>query len=157
MDHIVLNVKDDEKMIAFYSEVVCLGPERLVEYRAGQVPFPFVRLNANTVIDLFPKRMWQRGEATGRSGQNLNHFCMALGKGAWQELLERLENSGVTIEDGPIKRWGGARHGDMRLFSRSGRQHDRSTVLRGGGRLGQMPAGIVAEAAFVRTGVEAGS
>lgn len=76
MDHIVLNVKDDEKMIAFYSEVLCLGPER---------------------------------------------------------------------------------HGDIRLFSRSGRQHDRSTVLRGGGRLGQMPAGIVAEAAFVRTGVEAGS
>ena len=35
MDHIVLNVEDDEKMIAFYSEVLQLPTERLEEYRAG--------------------------------------------------------------------------------------------------------------------------
>ena len=58
MDHIVLNVEDEEKMIAFYSEVLELVPERLEEYRAGDVPFPSVRLNSDTIIDLFPKRIW---------------------------------------------------------------------------------------------------
>ena len=45
MDHIVLNVEDDENMIAFYTGVLQLAPERLQEYRAGTVPFPSVRLN----------------------------------------------------------------------------------------------------------------
>ena len=43
MDHIVLNVEDDEKMIAFYSEVLMFPTERVEEYRAGKVPFPSVR------------------------------------------------------------------------------------------------------------------
>ena len=45
MDHIVLNVEDDEKMITFYSKLLMLAPERLEEYRKGDVPFPSVRLN----------------------------------------------------------------------------------------------------------------
>lgn len=40
MDHIVLNVEDDEKMIAFYSKILMVAPERWEEYRAGDVPFP---------------------------------------------------------------------------------------------------------------------
>jgi catechol-2,3-dioxygenase len=43
MDHIVLNVEDDSKMITFYTEVLEMQPERLEEYRAGRVPFPSVR------------------------------------------------------------------------------------------------------------------
>ena len=54
MDHIVLNVEDDEKMMDFYSKVLMLEAERLQEYRAGMVPFPSVRLNLDTIIDLFP-------------------------------------------------------------------------------------------------------
>ena len=51
MDHIVLNVEDDEKMITFYSKVLMLAPERLEEYNAGDVPFPSVRLNSDTITD----------------------------------------------------------------------------------------------------------
>jgi hypothetical protein len=60
MDHIVLNLEDDEKIIAFYSKVLMLSSERLEEYRAGKIPFPSVRLNSETIIDLFPKKMWQK-------------------------------------------------------------------------------------------------
>ena len=35
MDHIVLNVEDSEKMIAFYSKVLMFAPERLEEDNAG--------------------------------------------------------------------------------------------------------------------------
>jgi catechol 2,3-dioxygenase-like lactoylglutathione lyase family enzyme len=106
MDHIVLNVEDDEKMIAFYSNVLKLVPERLEEYRAGEVPFPSVRLNSDTIIDLFPKKMWQKSGRAGQGHDNLNHFCFALSKGMWENLSERLEANNVDIEDGPAPRWG---------------------------------------------------
>ena len=106
MDHIVLNVKDDEKMIAFYSKVLMFAPERLEEYRAGDVPFPSVRLNSDTIIDLFPKKMWQKSARAAQGRENLNHFCIALSKGTWEKLLERLQANKVTIKEGPVPRWG---------------------------------------------------
>ena len=106
MDHIVLNVEDGEKMIAFYSKILMFAPERLEEYNAGDVPFPSVRLNSNTIIDLFPKKMWQISARTGQGRENLNHFCIALSKETWENLLERLLANNVDIEEGPTSRWG---------------------------------------------------
>ena len=106
MDHIVLNVEDDDKMIAFYSKVLMFQPERLEEYRAGDVPFPSVRLNSDTIIDLFPKKMWQKSARAGQGHENLNHFCFTLSKGAWEDLLQRLQTNNVNVEDGPVPRWG---------------------------------------------------
>ena len=51
MDHIVVNVEDEEKMIAFYSNVLEFPPERLEDFRAGDAPFPSVRLNSELIID----------------------------------------------------------------------------------------------------------
>jgi len=106
MDHIVLNVEDDETMIAFYSKILLFSTERLEEYRTGKAPFPSVRLNADTIIDLFPKKMWEKSARSGPGRENLNHFCMALTKAAWDELLERLRANNVSIEEGPVPRWG---------------------------------------------------
>ncbi len=106
MDHIVLNVEDDEKMITFYSTVLLFPTERLEEYHAGNVPFPSVRLNADTIIDLFPKKMWEQSARHGEGRENLNHFCISLSKETWQELLERLKANSVPIEEGPVQRWG---------------------------------------------------
>ena len=60
MDHIVLNVENEDAMLAFYQEILTLPAERLEEYRAQKPSFPSVRLNAGTIIDLFPKRMWMK-------------------------------------------------------------------------------------------------
>ncbi len=106
MDHIVLNVEDDEKMIAFYEKVLMFPTERLDEYRSGKVPFPSVRLNVDTIIDLFPKKLWQASSRAGEGRENLNHFCISLIKEIWQELLERLQAHAVPIEVGPVPRWG---------------------------------------------------
>lgn len=106
MDHIVLNMEDDEKMISFYANVLMLPTERLEEYRAGRVPFPSVRLNADTIIDLFPKKLWQKSARAGEGRENLNHFCIGLSKETWQRLLERLKANAVPIEEGPVPRWG---------------------------------------------------
>jgi catechol-2,3-dioxygenase len=106
MDHIVLNVEDDKNMLAFYSEVLMLVPERVEEYRSGKVPFPSLRLNKDTIIDLFPKSMWKNGTSTGQGRSNLNHFCIVLSKEASKDLLKRLQANKVSIEEGPVPRWG---------------------------------------------------
>ena len=116
MDHIVLNVEDNERMIDFYSKVLMLAPERLEEYRAGEVPFPSVRLNADTIIDLFPKKMWDKSARTGQRRENLNHFCVALSKGTWEDLLKRLQSNNVDIEEGPVPRWGAHGNGTSIYF-----------------------------------------
>ena len=106
MDHIVLNVEDDEIMIAFYSKILMLSSERLDEYRAGKLPFPSVRLNSGTIIDLFPKKLWQKSALTAKGHDNLNHFCIAMSKETWEALFVRLKANNVDIEEGPVPRWG---------------------------------------------------
>jgi catechol 2,3-dioxygenase-like lactoylglutathione lyase family enzyme/protein tyrosine phosphatase (PTP) superfamily phosphohydrolase (DUF442 family) len=106
MDHIVLNVRDIERMLDFYTNVLALAPERLDEYRAGKVPFPSVRLNDDTIIDLFPRNMWENDPSAEPGRGNLNHFCIAVSKDTWDALSERLQKNKVEIEEGPVPRWG---------------------------------------------------
>ena len=106
MDHIVLNVDEMERMLAFYTGVLELETERLEAYRAGRVPFPSVRLNADTVIDLFPKRGGEACAETAPGCEDLNHFCIALKKEEWEALRERLHAARIPIEEGPVPRWG---------------------------------------------------
>jgi catechol-2,3-dioxygenase len=117
MDHMVLNMTDEMAMIVFYSKTLQLQTERLEEYRAGEVPFPSVRLNDNTIIDLFPKAMWQHEASAGPGRENLNHFCLALDKSGWSELRERLKVNTVAITMGPVLRWGAHGSGTSIYFS----------------------------------------
>jgi len=106
MDHIVLNVEDIDSMLNFYSQVLMLETERLEEYRNGMVPFPSVRLNSETIIDLFPKSLWGNSSPAGSGHNNLNHFCISMTRQTWDELNERLNSKNIEIEDGPVHRWG---------------------------------------------------
>jgi catechol 2,3-dioxygenase-like lactoylglutathione lyase family enzyme len=106
MDHIVLNTEDEERMIRFYSEVLQLPPERLDEYHAGNAPFPSVRLNEHTIIDLFPKKIWESQSMKGVGRKDLNHFCICLEQVEWKKLIDFVTKSGTTIDLGPVPRWG---------------------------------------------------
>ena len=106
MDHIVLNIEDDKKMIEFYEKVLMLQTERLKEYQKGLVPFPSVRLNPDTIIDLFPKKMWYKTGTDGPGRKYLNHFCITIGREAWEALFERLRDNNIDIDEGPVPRWG---------------------------------------------------
>jgi catechol 2,3-dioxygenase-like lactoylglutathione lyase family enzyme len=68
-DHIVLRCADVEASLAFYCDELGLAPERVAEWRQGDVLFPSVRIDATTVIDLF---------GAERDGQNLDHFCLVV-------------------------------------------------------------------------------
>ena len=106
MDHIVINMEDDEAMIAFYTTVLMLSPERLAAYRTGNAPFPSIRLNPNTIIDLFPKKLWQTQDIDGCLHENLNHFCLTMDQPAWEQLRQSLHANQISIEVGPVARWG---------------------------------------------------
>ena len=106
LDHLVLNCTNVEKMLEFYRTVCGFTAERVEMYRAGKAPFPSVRVNQDTIIDLFPGKL-PRTESHGeKEGTNLNHFCLSVCKEDWFMLCEKLGQLGVLIEQGPVERWG---------------------------------------------------
>lgn len=115
MDHIVLNVPDIDRSLAFYMDVLGLEPERLDEFRRGEVRFPSVRISADTVIDLFPMKPGQ-ALGGGLGLQNLNHFTMVVEAADFEGFQEHLAEHGVKIEEGPGRRWGARGYGQSVYF-----------------------------------------
>src|SRR5690606_28451274 len=94
LDHIVLNVADVERSLAWYVELLGLEPERVDEWRAGSVPFPSVRVDAGCIIDLFDG---------APSGENLNHFCLVVDPGDPETIAA---DARFDVHSGPVRRWG---------------------------------------------------
>lgn len=94
LDHIVLNVADVERSLAWYTDLLGLAPERVDEWRAGAVPFPSVRIDEGCIIDLF---------ATERTGENLDHLCLVVDPGDVEAIAA---DDRFTVVDGPARRWG---------------------------------------------------
>lgn len=93
-DHLVLRTPDVERLLAFYGGQLGLAVEREAQWRDGQAPFPSVRLDDTTIIDLL---------AGSRSGTNVDHFCVVIEPTD----LARVARSGVfDVVDGPAVRWG---------------------------------------------------
>jgi glyoxylase I family protein len=107
LDHIVLNVGDIERSLQFYTGVIGLKAERLDEFRSGKAGFPSVRINAGTIIDLFPVQEKQSRHSDGeKTTGNLNHFCMVTGKEDFAGIVDYLKENRIIIREGPISRWG---------------------------------------------------
>ncbi len=81
-DHVVLRSTDVEASLRFYCDALGLAPERVDEWRRGEVLFPSVRVDATTLIDLFP------GEPDGTI---LDHLCLVVEPTDLQALAEALE------------------------------------------------------------------
>lgn len=103
MDHIVLCTRDVDRSIEFYEGILGLAAERLAEFRAGQVPFPSVRINAGTIIDLLPV---SRAKSMPSQLRNQDHFCLVIQPMDMHKLKVVLEESGVEVVTGPATRWG---------------------------------------------------
>ena len=101
LDHIALRVQDVEASLSFYADILGLPTERVELWRDNQVPFPSVRLNRDTLIDLM--------EGVS-AGSDLNHYCLVIEATDMAALKARFEGIGVTVQDGPVTRWGA--HGE---------------------------------------------
>jgi len=94
LDHVVLRVTDTETTLAWYRDVLGLEPLRLEEWRRGEAPFPSVRVDDGTIIDLLPGR---------RTGENMDHLCLVV---APQDLEAVVTSGTFRVLDGPAPRFG---------------------------------------------------
>ena len=108
LDHIVLNVGDINRSLKFYTEDLGLQPERVEEFRSGKVRFPSVRINDDTIIDLFPIKDagTEARQPSEKNNRNLNHFCMVVGQEDFSGIVNYLTQRQISIREGPISRWG---------------------------------------------------
>ncbi|QLQ40251.2 VOC family protein [Micromonospora robiginosa] len=93
-DHLVLTVGDVERSLDFYCGTLGLAPVRVDRWRAGEVPFPSVRVDAGTIIDLVA------GEP---DGSNVDHFCLVVAPVDW---ASEMESGRFTVLTGPVPRFG---------------------------------------------------
>ncbi|WP_215454539.1 VOC family protein [Streptomyces sp. ATCC 21386] len=103
LDHVVLWVREPVAAAEFHEKAVGLEPVRVDEYTAGQAPFPSVRVNDETIIDLMPlaiapKTRMVPGAAAG-AGHPVNHVCLAMPGPAFDELRGRLEERKVPVSE----------------------------------------------------------
>ena len=94
-DHLVLVVEDVERSIAWYVDQLGLAPERVEEWRAGQVLFPSVRISPTALIDLVPG-------TRGRERGNVDHFCLVVD----DDVHDVAASGRFDVVDGPDRRWG---------------------------------------------------
>lgn len=104
IDHIVLRVRDAERALAFYRDVLGCALETrrddigLLQLRAGR-----------SLIDLVPldgKLGVAGGAGPGEEGRNVDHFCVRVDPFEEAELRAHLARHGVAA--GPTERRAGA-------------------------------------------------
>jgi catechol 2,3-dioxygenase-like lactoylglutathione lyase family enzyme len=92
LDHVVLNVADAQRSLAFYAGVLGLRPERTDEFRSGRVPFPSARIDARTILDFLDPAHRE----TTPANRNLNHIALAL-ENAPAEIAAFLQERSIPI------------------------------------------------------------
>ena len=100
LDHVVLWVEDPLRTARWLMDIAGFGPVRVEEFERGDSPFPSVRVNENSIIDLCPRSdapgvedMTKTGESAGFP---VNHVCIDVGgRAAYEALAGRFEAAGV--------------------------------------------------------------
>ncbi len=94
LDHIVLKVADVERSLTWYTSELGLEGERVEEWRARDAPFPSVRVDATTVIDLVHAE---------RTGENIDHVCLVVDPDDRDTIVA---SGRLEVLEGPVPRWG---------------------------------------------------
>jgi catechol 2,3-dioxygenase-like lactoylglutathione lyase family enzyme len=100
IDHVVFNVADVERAVQWYAEHLGLQPERMDEWRRGEVPFASVRISDGQLIDLF---------AQPRTGDNVDHVSLVVDPSVDLQALAASGEFDVVHE--PFVIWGARGHG----------------------------------------------
>ena len=94
IDHVVFNVSDVERALAWWRDLLGLEPVRLDEWRRGEVPFVSVRVSADTILDLFQLE---------RSGENVDHVALQVDDADLDELAA---DDRFDVVRGPLEVFG---------------------------------------------------
>jgi glyoxylase I family protein len=110
LDHVVIWVDDPLKSLDFYVNVVGLEPVRGEEYRAGEAPFPSVRINATSIIDLTARDGAPDVDAMTKTSKTagfpVNHVCISVSKEEYEALDARLTAHGVDTSSRRVVTYG---------------------------------------------------
>jgi catechol 2,3-dioxygenase-like lactoylglutathione lyase family enzyme len=93
-DHVVLVSTEPERLLAWYHEHLGAEPERLDQWRRGEVPFVSLRISDTFLIDI------AQGE---RTGTNVDHLALTV---ADVDLDELAASGAVEVEMGPADLFG---------------------------------------------------
>lgn len=95
IDHVVLIAADVERTVAWYRDKLGLRPERLEQWRRGEVLFASLRIDDTTIIDVF---------AGERTGMNVDHLSLVV---APEVDLRTVAASGdFEVDHEPFVIWG---------------------------------------------------
>jgi catechol 2,3-dioxygenase-like lactoylglutathione lyase family enzyme len=97
-DHVVLVCRDVETTLQWYQEALGLEGVRVEAWRRREVPFPSVRFNGDTIIDLIPER-----EAGGGPARNVDHLCLVVAPLDFDAVIA---SGDFEVVDGPAPRFG---------------------------------------------------
>jgi catechol 2,3-dioxygenase-like lactoylglutathione lyase family enzyme len=93
LDHIVLVVGDVERSLDWYGRHAGLAAEGVEAWRRGELPFPSLRIDPGTIIDLIP------GLDDSDQRGHLDHFCLVVGRDHLDQLAA--DPDLVVIDSGP--------------------------------------------------------
>lgn len=111
IDHLVLWVEDPIAALDFYCRILGLTPVRAEAFERGEAPFPSVRVDEATIIDL----MAISGAAavdkfTGGTGSAttapLNHLCLSMDAATYEAIADRLNAADVILSSGGPQAFG---------------------------------------------------
>jgi catechol 2,3-dioxygenase-like lactoylglutathione lyase family enzyme len=97
-DHLVLVCQDVERTLAWYQDVLGLEGVRVEEWRRREVPFPSIRVNGDTIIDLLAERGTSESPA-----RNVDHLCLVVAPVDFDEVVA---SGRFEVLDGPGPRFG---------------------------------------------------
>jgi catechol 2,3-dioxygenase-like lactoylglutathione lyase family enzyme len=98
LDHVVLRCADIEASLAFYCDRLGLTPDRVEEWRRGETFFPSARIDATTLIDLFPAPTgW---DPTAAPEPNPEHLCLMIATPSPSSSRARSAPTGCTARKG---------------------------------------------------------
>lgn len=109
LDHIVLRVRDMERMVAFWRDALGCQVEKvqaelgLVHIRAGSALID--------LVDIAGKLGQEGGRAAGAGGRNLDHFCLRVEPFDPAAIRAWLQSLGVAADE-PKRRFGAEGYGE---------------------------------------------
>src|SRR3954464_2686642 len=78
-DHLVFVVADVERSLEWYCGFLGLEGVRVDEWRAGQAPFPSVRISEGAIIDFVGRAAdGAAGAGAGAGAANVDHICLVV-------------------------------------------------------------------------------